>query len=106
MPTDGKARYDLNKSDFLARVAEVAGADSKAQVGKIFDAVIQVTGEEVAAGRAVSFNGFGSFDRGERKAGKAKNLRTGEAVDVPAKYTIRFKASKTMKDRMGAPPAA
>lgn len=40
--------------------------------------------------------GFGSFKVVEKAARTARNPRTGEAIQVPAKTTIAFKPGKTV----------
>lgn len=42
----------------------------------------------------VTLIGFGSFKRVTKPARTARNPRTGEAVAVPARETITFKAAK------------
>jgi len=46
----------------------------------------------------VTLVGFGTFSIVQRKARKARNPQTGEAIDVPAKFVPKFKPSKALKD--------
>ena len=41
--------------------------------------------------------GFGTFKQVSRAARKCRNPKTGEAVEVPAKKTVKFKVSKSTK---------
>lgn len=45
----------------------------------------------------VTIQGFGSFTWVTKKARTARNPKTGEAVDVPAKETLKFKASSQLE---------
>jgi DNA-binding protein HU-beta len=57
----------------------------------------------------VRFGGFGSFAVTERKAGKGRDPRTGVEIDIPASKTVRFRASKGLRDTISgkvAVPAA
>lgn len=38
--------------------------------------------------------GFGKFELVLRKARTGRNFKTGEPVEVPAHYTVRFKANR------------
>lgn len=49
-------------------------------------------------GDEVKIPGFGVFATKDRDARTARNPKTGESVDVPAKRVPTFKASKTLKD--------
>lgn len=49
---------------------------------------------ETAAGERIILRGFGTFKQVTKAARKAKNPRTGEVVDVPARTVLAFKASK------------
>jgi integration host factor subunit beta len=45
----------------------------------------------------VEIRGFGNFTVRQREARKARNPRTGEMVEVPAKRVSYFKAGKELK---------
>lgn len=49
---------------------------------------------ETAAGERVILRDFGSFVRKARAATTARNPKTGEAIQVPAKNVLGFKAAK------------
>ena len=76
----------------LAQKVNVADKEVKA----IFEAIK----EAVKAGDKVDIAGFGSFQSVERAARTSRNPKTGEAVAVPAKKAVKFKASKTFKDTL------
>ena len=42
--------------------------------------------------------GFGKLVLSERKAREGRNPQTGEAIQIPAKTTLKFRLSKGMKD--------
>jgi integration host factor subunit beta len=48
----------------------------------------------------VELRGFGSFKVKSRNPRKARNPRTGESVDVPAKLVPYFKASNELKSKV------
>jgi len=64
-----------------------------------------ILGQMMAAlvqGERIEIRGFGSFNLHRRLARIARNPKTGEAVNLPAKVVLHFKPSKDMKDRVNA----
>ena len=53
--------------------------------------------ESLARGRRAEIRGFGSFNVSLREERIARNPRSGEAVNVPAKRVAHFKAGKELK---------
>ena len=64
-------------------------------IREVFDAVSTVL---MKTGR-VEIDGFGTFDLHLRKARKARNPRTGERIDLPAKTAVRFTPAAALKKR-------
>ena len=60
------------------------------------DVIASIVTELKREGR-FTLPGFGTFTVAKRKARKARNPRTGEAIKVKASKTVRFKASPTLK---------
>ena len=58
--------------------------------------------DAIAEGKRIEIRGFGSFNLHHRPPRIARNPRTGEAVNLPAKVAIHFKPGKEMKDRVNA----
>lgn len=56
-----------------------------------------LTRELVKDGDKVAVYKFGTFKRKDYPARKARNPKTGESVEVPARSAIRFSASKSAK---------
>ena len=56
--------------------------------------------EELRNGHAVRLNGLGVLDIKTSKARKARNPKTGEQIEVPARKKIVFRASKSLKDSL------
>ena len=53
-------------------------------------------------GERIEIRDFGSFNLHHRPPRIARNPRTGEAVDLPAKVKVHFKPGKEMRDRVDA----
>jgi integration host factor subunit beta len=58
--------------------------------------------DALAQGERIEIRGFGGFDRHHRPPRIARNPKTGEAVQSPAKVVLHFKPGKDMKDRVNA----
>ncbi|NPA29139.1 MAG: HU family DNA-binding protein [Epsilonproteobacteria bacterium] len=87
----------MKKAEFVQAVAEKAGL-SKKDTEALLDAAIETITEALAAGKSVSFIGFGTFTTAERAARKAKVPGTGKVVDVPATRAVKFKVGKKLKE--------
>jgi integration host factor subunit beta len=53
-------------------------------------------------GERIEIRGVGGFDLHHRASRRARNPKTGEAVQLPAKVALHFKPGKDMKDRVNA----
>jgi DNA-binding protein HU-beta len=87
----------VNKQDLVAVVAET-GELSKAKAGEVVDAVFDAISGALKQKEEVRLVGFGTFAISHRKAGKGRNPRTGEEIEIAATTTVRFKAGKGLKD--------
>jgi len=87
----------MKKAEFVQAVAEKAGL-SKKDTEAVIDAALETITEALAAGKSVSFIGFGTFSTAERAARKAKVPGTDRIVDVPATRAVKFKVGKNLKD--------
>lgn len=83
----------MNKTELISALAEKAEI-TKVDAGKAFNALMEVTKEQLKKGEKISLIGFGSFYVQKREARKGKNPRTGKAIKIPAKEVLKFKASK------------
>lgn len=90
----------MNRSDLVSRLAElnpqlkIIDAELSAQV--IFEALSAT----LSKGGRIELRGFGSFCLNHRRARQGRNPKTGESVEVPAKYVPRFKPGKELKERV------
>ena len=87
----------MNKASLVEKVQEVLGG-TKVEAEKAVDTVFGNITDSLAAGTDVSVAGFGIFTAKMRAARTARNPRTGEAIQVPAMKTPKFKAAKALKD--------
>lgn len=91
----------MNKMELVAGIAEKADL-SKKDAEAALEGMILTVAEALEAGEKVQLVGFGTFDVGTRKARTGRNPRTGEEIEIPASKLPRFKAGKSLKDRVNA----
>jgi DNA-binding protein HU-beta/integration host factor subunit beta len=71
------------------------------QVSEVIRRVLGgITDALVSEGR-IELRNFGVFAVKGRRPRRARNPRTGEAVDVPARRVVTFKAGRQMGERVG-----
>ena len=83
----------VSKSMLIDQVADGAQI-TKTHAAKNVDAFLTAIADFAAEGRKVIISGFGTFEMKTRAARTARNPSTGLPVEVPAKTSLTFKASK------------
>ena len=91
----------MNKVEFIARVAEVAGTTKKDATIAV-NAVLETLTETLSKGESVQFVGFGSFNVKDRAARIATVPGTDKKVNVPASKAVSFKVGKDLKTSVNA----
>jgi len=90
----------MTRSDLISRLAErhpqLLAKDAELAVKVILD-VMSLT---LAQGGRIEIRGFGSFALNYRPARTGRNPKSGEQVQVPAKYVPHFKAGKELRERV------
>lgn len=92
----------MTKSQLIARLAErfpqLLAKDAELIVKIMLDAMA----DSLSRGERIEIRGFGSFDLNFRPARIGRNPKSGEKVQVPAKYVPHFKAGKKMRELIDA----
>ena len=88
----------MAKTDIIAKIQANAGIATKAEAGKVLDAVLASIQESLTGGEALTLTGFGAFKVSERAARTGRDPRTGNPIDIPASKAVRFTPGKTLKD--------
>lgn len=93
----------MTRSDLIAKLAErypqLVAKDAELAVKVILDAMASV----LARGGRIEIRGFGSFALNYRPPRTGRNPKTGDKVQVPAKYVPHFKAGKELRERVDYP---
>ena len=89
----------MNKTELIVRAQEnIEIETTKKNLGIIVDGLLKTIQDEVVAGGKVQLVGFGTFEAVERAARTGRNPLTGEALEIAASKTPKFKAGKAFKD--------
>ncbi len=89
----------MTKKEIVKQISERIGLTqlkTKDIVQQTFDAIVETLLEE----RRIELRNFGVFEVKERAPRKARNPRTGEPVQVPAKRVVTFKPGRLMNERI------
>lgn len=87
----------MNKKTMKDNVALDLGITKK-DAGLAIDGVVEAFKDGILEDGKVTIVGFGSFRTMARKARTARNPKTGEPVEVPAKMVLKFTPAKSLKD--------
>lgn len=95
----------MTRSDLIAKLAErypqLVAKDAELAVKVILDAMAGA----LARGGRIEIRGFGSFALNYRPPRTGRNPKSGEKVQVPAKYVPHFKAGKELRERVDYRPS-
>jgi DNA-binding protein HU-beta len=87
----------MNKQELIDFVAKDAGF-SKVQAKQAVNSVVKGILSALKKKTRLMVLGLGTFLCKKRKARTARNPRTGEPMQIPAKWVVSFKAGQTLKD--------
>ena len=85
----------MNKAELVAKIAQQTS--TKKQAADIVDTVLNSIRDSLKRKEDVAISGFGTFRVKQTKARMGRNPKTGEAIQIPAKQKIAFRASKDLK---------
>ncbi len=86
----------MTKAELVSAIADNAKL-TKTQAREALEAFVDAVTTSLKSGSEVRLVGFGSFVPVERKAGTARNPRTGASVARPASKTCRFRVGDSLK---------
>ena len=92
----------MTKKEFVEVYAAKGNFETKAEAERKLDALLGTFEEVLVSGEEVNFVGWGKFEVKETPARTGRNPRTGEEVAILAKKVVKFKAGKTLADKVDA----
>jgi integration host factor alpha subunit len=89
----------MTKADLVEQVYEAIGPGvTKKDCAAVVEAFLNAVKNALEHGEHIEIRGFGTFKVRHRKPRMARNPRTGEAVQVPARQVPVFKPSRLFKE--------
>ena len=87
----------MNKTELVQAIAEKANL-TKVQAKAALEASLEAMGETLKKGDKVVLIGFGTFQVIKKDARKGINPATKEAIKIPAKKVVKFKAGAELAE--------
>ena len=91
----------MTKKEIVKTISDECGLTqlkTKEIVQRTFEAIIDTLVED--SRHRIELRNFGVFEVKRRAARKARNPKTGEAVEVSEKFVVTFKPGKEMEERV------
>jgi DNA-binding protein HU-beta len=86
----------MTKAELIEKIAAKAKITKRA-ANVALDTFVSSVTAALKKGDRVALVGFGTFSVAKRKARTARNPRTGETINVPARKAPKFKAGRELK---------
>ncbi|WP_163836427.1 integration host factor subunit beta [Spartinivicinus ruber] len=94
----------MTKSELIERLIEAQqGAELTAKdIELAVNLLLEQMSEALIKGDRVEVRGFGSFSLNYHAPRIGRNPKTGEPVEIPARYVPHFKPGKELRERVNA----
>jgi DNA-binding protein HU-beta len=89
----------MTKAELVAKIAS-EGEITKSQAEKALDGFVSAVYGALSGGDKITLVGFGTFSVGTRSQREGRNPRTGEKIKIPASKVVKFKAGKTLSEKV------
>ena len=90
----------MTRSELVACLAARANTLTIKDADLSVSLILEAMTDALRRGERIEIRGFGSFDLNYRPPRQGRNPKSGEAVQVPAKYVPHFKAGKELRERV------
>ena len=92
----------MTKKEFVDLYAVKGNFETKAEAERKLNTLLDLFEETLVKGDDVNFIGWGKFEVKDTPARVGRNPKTGVEVEIPAKKVVKFKAGKTLADKVDA----
>ena len=89
----------MTKSELVELIASKQTQLSVKDVELAVKSIIEHMSQSLADGQRIEIRGFGSFSLHHRAARTGRNPKTGDAVQLPAKFVPHFKPGKELREQ-------
>jgi integration host factor subunit beta len=90
----------MTKSELVRALSQILPELQQRDVELAVNHMLEQMITALEEGERIEIRGFGAFAMRQRPPRIARNPKTGESVDSPAKVVIHFKPGKKMRDRV------
>jgi len=90
----------MTKSELVEIIASKQTQLSVKDVELAVKTLIDLMSNTLSSGQRIDIRGFGSFSLHYRASRLGRNPKTGEAVNLDAKYVPHFKPGKELRDKV------
>jgi len=94
----------MQKTDFIARVAEGSGV-SKKTARQVIETALDMIANCLAQDEKVVLSGFGTFEMRQRRERRGVNPQTRQTMTIAASTSPGFSASNNLKDTVRQSPS-
>ena len=95
----------FKRQELAGSIVEKTGLP-RAKATAAVDAVLETITEKLKSAHEVRLLGFGAFVLSKRKAGKGRDPRTGNEIDIAEATSVRFRPSRALRDAVSGKAAA
>lgn len=88
----------MTKADLIEKMAK--DGLTKAQAENAIESFVEIVSAALSEGDKITLVGFGTFNIGIRAGREGRNPRTGERISIPATKVVKFKAGKSLSDKI------
>ena len=89
----------MTKAELVATIANEVDI-AKSQAEKVVDGFVSAVSAALSGGDKITLVGFGTFSVMARTQREGRNPRTGEKIQIPASKVVKFKAGKTLSEKV------
>lgn len=90
----------MTKKEFVELYFEKGEFETKTEAERKAKAFLETVEEALAKGEEVSFVGWGKWEVVEKAERVGRNPKTGEEITIPARKAIKFKAGKSLEEKI------
>ena len=90
----------MTRAELCRRLYRQYPAIHRSDIDAAVRIIVRCVAASLAVGQPVELRGFGSFSISARKAGLARNPRSGELVWVNARRTVLFRPGAPLRARL------
>ncbi len=90
----------MTKKEFVELYFEKGGFETKTEAERKMKAFLETVETALIQGEEVIFTGWGKWEVVERAERIGRNPKTGKEVVIPAKKAIKFKAGKSLEEKI------